>query len=153
MARFAATLLVTLAGQCVLAGVMRWQVGTPGAGLYSRHWAIARCAVSAKGVIAGVDIWTGERWSIADETGGYAWFDATGFSLADPELFFVRELVIDTMEVPAETKDGPALMKQPVVMPEGGRLAVSAFNGVAPTSYVSWNSGLASFGKEAVDGL
>ena len=136
MGKRIAIFLVVLAGISGRAGVMHWQIGASGASL-----AMARVRVSGGRVDTRLDVWDGDGWSMSetDVKNRVALFDPAEFEPDALERVFVQELVDDCPGGQKVQDDyGTQGTRQ-----EGEYVAVSSFNGMAPTSFLSWNVGRA----------
>ena len=136
MGKRIAIFLVVLAGISGQADVMRWQIGASGA-----SWAMARVRVSGGRVDTRLDVWDGDGWSMsgADFKNRIALFDPAEFEPDALERVFVQELVDDCLggqKVKVQDDYDTQGARQ-----EGEYIAVSSFNGMAPTSFFSWNVG------------
>ena len=141
MGKLTAIFLVVLAGFSCRAGVMRWQIGassSPGAGAM---WTMARLRVSNERVYTRLDVWDGDGWNMPenDMNGGIALFDPSEFAQDAPESLFVQELVDDSMGGRASSRDDASVWQS--AKRDGGYIALSSFNGMVPTSFLSWNVG------------
>lgn len=139
--RIAIFLVVVLSGISGQAGVMRWRIGASGSAVSGSSWAMARVRVSGDEIDTRLDVWDGDGWimSEADMKNRVTLFDPAEFESDAPEQMFVRELVDDSLnrqKAPVQDGYGMQNAKQ-----EGEYVAVSSFNGVAPTSFLSWNVG------------
>ena len=141
MGKLIAILLIALSGLTGQAGVMRWQIGASGSVVPGVSLAMARVRFSGGIVETRLDVWDGDGWSMSelDPKRRIALFDPTGFAPDSPERMFVQELVDDSMEVRRRPVEDDFSMKN--AMQEGEYVALSSFNGVVPTSFLSWNVG------------
>ena len=148
MGKRIAIFLVVLAGISGQAGVMHWQIGASGASL-----AMARVRVSGGRVDTRLDVWDGDGWSMSetDVKNRIALFDPAEFEPDALERVFVQELVDDCpggQKVQVQDDYEAQGPRQ-----EGEYVAVSSFNGMAPTSFLSWNVGHVEVPEPSCGGL
>jgi len=135
---------MALAGTSVRAGVMYWQIGAPAADASGAVMALARARVADGSIDTRLDVWDGDGWRMREsgEGCGDALFDPLEFGENAPERMFVRELVDDTLDRPAAAAVIVDLDNADAALKSDCRsIAVSNFNGVAPTPFIFWNAG------------
>ena len=127
--------LIILTGLSAWADIQRWWIGPSVRQAGERPLVLQEASDAA----LRLSVWNGEnRSAVPMAREGGVWCDLTRYSRTDPEYVFVAEIVNSDRNRPGVKEEVDYAAPPPS---QDGLVAVSRFEGLAPTAYVSWNSG------------